>query len=240
MMDLVHSSGNGLRRVPVQQRSAERFARILDAAAAILDEGGYEELSTRAVAARARVPIGSVYRFFSNKRAMADALARRNLDQYLAGVTAHLDAAAAPRDGADGVHDGVHQGVTGEVADGGSAPGDWRRLVDLVVDQYVVMRRTVPGFALVSFAGPAPGPAANDLANHLVADRLRALLIAPLGAAGVAVADGRRLRTAFVVGVEAADALLKMAFRADPQGDAALIAETKELLRAYLGGVLEP
>ncbi|MEU1622743.1 TetR/AcrR family transcriptional regulator [Streptomyces sp. NPDC008238] len=218
MMDPVHSSGNGLRRVPVQQRSAERFARILDAAAAILDEGGYDELSTRAVAARAGVPIGSVYRFFSNKRAMADALARRNLDKYLAGVTDRLDALGA--------------------ADGGAA--DWRLLIDVVVDQYVAMRRTVPGFALVSFAGPAPGPAVNDLANHLVADRLRSLLIAPLGAAGVAVTDDRRLRTAFVVGVEAADALLKMAFRADPQGEAALIAETKELLRAYLAGVLEP
>lgn len=226
MMDLVHSSGNGLRRVPVQQRSAERFARILDAAAAILDEGGYEELSTRDVAARAGVPIGSVYRFFSNKRAMADALARRNLDKYLAGVTDRLDAldALGP--------------APGDVAPGG--PGDWRRLIDVVVDQYVAMRRTVPGFALVSFAGPAPGPAVNDLANHLVADRLRALLIAPLGAAGVAVTDDRRLRTAFVVGVEAADALLKMAFRAEPQGDAALIAETKVLLRAYLAGVLEP
>ncbi|MFF7679162.1 TetR/AcrR family transcriptional regulator [Actinacidiphila glaucinigra] len=218
MMDLVQSSGNGLRRVPVQQRSAERFARILDAAAAILDEGGYEELSTREVAARAGVPIGSVYRFFSNKRAMADALARRNLDTYLAGVTDRLDALGADR----------------------GAAGGWRRLIDVVVDQYVAMRRTVPGFALVSFAGPAPGPAVNDLANHLVADRLRALLIAPLGSAGVAVTDDRRLRTAFVVGVEAADALLKMAFRADPQGEAALIAETKVLLRAYLAGVLEP
>ncbi|WP_406263474.1 TetR/AcrR family transcriptional regulator [Actinacidiphila glaucinigra] len=226
MMDLVHSSGSGLRRVPVQQRSAERFARILDAAAAILDEGGYEELSTREVAARAGVPIGSVYRFFSNKRAMADALARRNLDTYLAGVTDRLDALGVDRGDALG-------------ADRGDA-GGWRRLIDVVVDQYVAMRRTVPGFALVSFAGPAPGPAVNDLANHLVADRLRALLIAPLGAAGVAVTDDRRLRTAFVVGVEAADALLKMAFRADPQGEAALIAETKVLLRAYLAGVLEP
>ncbi|WP_018558973.1 TetR family transcriptional regulator [Streptomyces sp. BoleA5] len=221
MMDLVHSSGNGLRRVPVQQRSAERFARILDAAAAILDEGGYEELTTREVAARAGVPIGSVYRFFSNKRAMADALARRNLDTYLAAVTDRLDALDALG------------------ADRGAA-GGWRRLIDVVVDQYVAMRRTVPGFALVSFAGPAPGPAVNDLANHIVADRLRALLIAPLGSAGVSVTDDRRLRTAFVVGVEAADALLKMAFRADPQGEAALIAETKVLLRAYLAGVLEP
>ncbi|MFD8074684.1 TetR/AcrR family transcriptional regulator [Streptomyces sp. NPDC059718] len=233
MMDLVHSSGNGLRRVPVQQRSAERFARILDAAAAILDEGGYEELSTRDVAARAGVPIGSVYRFFSNKRAMADALARRNLDKYLAGVTDRLDALGAAPGEAAAPGDAPPAGA-------GAGAGDWRRLIDVVVDQYVAMRRTVPGFALVSFAGPAPGPAVNDLANHLVADRLRALLIAPLGAAGVAVTDDRRLRTAFVVGVEAADALLKMAFRAEPQGDAALIAETKVLLRAYLAGVLEP
>ena len=59
----------------MQRRSAERLARILDACAELLDETGYEELSTRAVAVRAGVPIGSVYRFFGNKRALADALA---------------------------------------------------------------------------------------------------------------------------------------------------------------------
>ncbi|MFD3454110.1 TetR/AcrR family transcriptional regulator [Streptomyces sp. NPDC058691] len=220
MMGPVHSSGSGsgLRRVPVQQRSAERLARILDVAAAVLDEGGYEELSTRAVAARAGVPIGSVYRFFSNKRAMADALARRNLEMYLAGVTARLDGAE-----------------TRAVPAPGGGVGDWRRLIDLVVDHYVAMRRTVPGFALVSFAGPAPGAAANDEANHQLADGLRSLLSGRLGV----TAGEQRLRTAFVVGVEAADALLKLAFRTDPEGDAVLIAETKELLRAYLAGVLD-
>ncbi|MGO4760328.1 TetR/AcrR family transcriptional regulator, partial [Streptomyces sp. 2MCAF27] len=79
-----------LRRAPVQRRSAERLGRILDACAELLDETGYEDLSTRAVAERAGVPIGSVYRFFSNKRAMAEALAHRNLDQYAARVTERL------------------------------------------------------------------------------------------------------------------------------------------------------
>ena len=59
-------AGGGLRRAPVQRRSTERLARILDACARELDEGGYERLSTRGVAARAGVPIGSVYRFFAD------------------------------------------------------------------------------------------------------------------------------------------------------------------------------
>nr|MDT0523020.1 TetR/AcrR family transcriptional regulator [Streptomyces sp. DSM 41633] len=41
-----------LRRAPVQQRSADRLARILDACAGLLDEIGYEQLSTRDVALR--------------------------------------------------------------------------------------------------------------------------------------------------------------------------------------------
>ncbi|CAM5447224.1 TetR family transcriptional regulator OS=Streptomyces fumanus OX=67302 GN=GCM10018772_45770 PE=4 SV=1 [Streptomyces fumanus] len=76
-----------LRRAPVQRRSAERLTRILDACAHLLDEVGYDGLSTRAVAQRAEVPIGSVYRFFGNKRQMADALAQRNLERVAERVT---------------------------------------------------------------------------------------------------------------------------------------------------------
>ncbi|CAM5565777.1 TetR family transcriptional regulator [Streptomyces badius] len=81
-----------LRRAPVQQRSADRLARILDSCAGLLDETGYEQLTTRAVAERAEVPIGSVYRFFSNKRALVDALALRNLDAYADRIAARLAA----------------------------------------------------------------------------------------------------------------------------------------------------
>lgn len=89
-----------LRRAPVQRRSAERLTRILDACADLLDEVGYDALSTRAVAVRAGVPIGSVYRFFGNKRAMADALAQRNLDRYAERVTHRLEAAGGEEAGA--------------------------------------------------------------------------------------------------------------------------------------------
>lgn len=194
---------NALRRAPVQQRSAERLSRILDACAEILDEGGYEQLTTRSVAARAGVPIGSVYRFFGNKRAMADALAQRNLDRYSTRIVDRLTTVPT---------------------------ADWRGVIDVVLDAYLVMRRTVPGFAFVDFGGPA----ALDDPNPKVADRLTELLSAHLGRAADA-----GLRRKVLVGVEAADALLQLAFRTRPSGDSDLIVETRELLHAYLAPVLD-
>ncbi|GAA2307352.1 TetR family transcriptional regulator [Streptomyces violaceusniger] len=209
-----------LRRHPVQRRSAERLGRILDACAELLDEISYEELSTRAVAERANVPIGSVYRFFSNKRAMAEALAHRNLDEYAARITRRLAASDAAADSGP---------------DGG---GGWREAMDVVVDEYLAMKRGAPGFALIEFGHPVPATAPPEQPNHLVADRLRTLLADRLGTGGDEATE-ERLRVAFLLAVEAADALLRLAFRVDPEGDPAIVAETKELLRAYLARVLD-
>lgn len=235
-----------LRRAPVQQRSAERLARILDACAVLLDETGYERLSTRAVAVRAGVPIGSVYRFFGNKRAMVAALALRNLDRYAERVSERL--AATPLLDAHGAIDGV-------------------------LDEFIAMKRTVPGFALVDFGVPAalpgeasdgtpgstPGNTSDEASgtegdtigdgdsegegdgeggsrgeaedpNRLVAERICALLATHLGRP----AD-EELHRKVLVGVETADALVRLAFRADPAGDPALVDETRLLLHAYLG-----
>ncbi|QIQ05535.1 TetR/AcrR family transcriptional regulator [Streptomyces liangshanensis] len=206
------SAGGGLRRAPVQRRSAERLTRILDTCAALLDEAGYEQLTTRAVASRAGVPIGSVYRFFDNKRALVDALARRNLDRYAERVT---DRFAALR------------------------PGDWRGAVDVVLDEYLAMKRTVPGFGSVDFGsadlGPGSGPGgAGKNANQQVAGRLTVLLAAHLGRGPDA-----SLHRTVLVAVEAADALLQLAFRTDPAGDPGIVAETRTLLRAYLARTLD-
>ncbi|MFJ9433076.1 TetR family transcriptional regulator [Streptomyces sp. NPDC101490] len=267
-----------LRRAPVQQRSAERLARILDACAALLDETGYEQLSTRAVAGRAGVPIGSVYRFFGNKRAMVAALAHRNLDEYARRVSRRL--AETPALDAHGAIDGV-------------------------LDEFIAMKRTVPGFALVDFGIPSATPGENagereegpggggetegeegegagtegtgaegagtrraggagtgpedtagegaagdsagsagtgsagnggagaggelDDPNRLVAERICVLLAAHLDRP----AD-TDLRRKVLVGVETADALVRLAFRTDPAGDPALVDETRLLLHAYL------
>ncbi|MEU7020905.1 TetR/AcrR family transcriptional regulator [Streptomyces sp. NPDC046203] len=284
--------GPALRRAPVQRRSAERLTRILDACAELLDETGYEQLSTRAVAARAGVPIGSVYRFFGNKRAMAAALAHRNLDHYAARVAAGLAAIpAAPAatpvgaqiDGVSGEGtsggsgSGSNEGGSSDGASGGRAapqvrPADAGRVIDAVLDAYLAMKRTVPGFGLVDFGVPGPcaivdatdatdaGDAGDaggtedaegvpDVAdapceqvesdfpgespNPLVAARICGLIAGPLGRP----ADDT-LRRKVLVCVEATDALLRLAFRADPSGDPALVAETRALLHAYLAPAL--
>jgi AcrR family transcriptional regulator len=210
----VSHAHTNLRRVPVQQRSADRLARILDAGAALLDETGYEQLSTRAVADRAGVPIGSVYRFFPNKRALVDALAERNLEVYAGRVVARLEAIPER---------------------------EWRAALDAVLDEYLAMKRSVPGFALVDFGPPVPaaGPLDEEV-NRLVAGRLAELLSGHLGRGpDGAVAVDATLRRTVLVCVQAADALLQLAFRADPAGDPDLIAETRVLLQAYLARVLE-
>ncbi|WP_089103008.1 TetR/AcrR family transcriptional regulator [Streptomyces hyaluromycini] len=196
-----------LRKAPVQRRSAERLTRILDACADLLDEVGYDELSTRAVAVRAGVPIGSVYRFFGNKRQMADALAQRNLERYSERVTERLE--EAPK-------------------------GDWRTAMDAVLDEYLAMKRTAPGFSLVDFGNQIPVGARDAEPNHRVADRLTDLLAAYVGRA-----PDEALRRTFLVAVESADALVHLSFRMAPEGDEKIIAETRELLRAYLARVLD-
>ncbi|MGA4842923.1 TetR/AcrR family transcriptional regulator [Streptomyces sp. G45] len=198
--------GAALRRAPVQRRSAERLSRILDACAALLDEVGYDGLTTRGVAARAGVPIGSVYRFFGNKRALVDALAHRNLDAYAHRVAARL--ADTPR-------------------------GDLRGAADAAFDEYLLMKRTVPGFGRVDFGVPA-APGVLPDANATVADRVARLLAGHLGRPADA-----RLRRAVLVSVEAVDALLQLAFRDDPLGSPELIAETRVLLHAYLERTLD-
>ncbi|MEV6176714.1 TetR family transcriptional regulator [Streptomyces sp. NPDC052016] len=207
-----------LRRAPVQRRSAERLTRILDACADLLDEVGYDALSTRAVAERAGVPIGSVYRFFGNKKQMADALAQRNLERYAERVTERLkragDAGASRPGGAEG-------------------RGDWRAAMDAVLDEYLAMKRTAPGFSLVDFGNQIPVGARAE-PNHRVADRLTDLLSGYLGRR-----PDEDLRRTFLIAVETADTLVHLAFRMDPAGDERVIEETRELLRAYLARTLD-
>lgn len=203
-----------LRRRPAQRRSVERVERMLDECALLLDEVGYEALTTKEVARRAEVPIGTFYQFFSDKQGLVRALALRNLEAFLSRVSERI----------------------GEVE-----LEHWTDLVELAIDEFVGMKRTTPGFAVIDFGevlSRPGGPALEgtnrtlDAAlenNVIVADRLRALTLdlldAPLGPG---------LDRALLVAVEATDAVLKLAFRAHPDGDPDLIAECKQLVRRYL------
>jgi AcrR family transcriptional regulator len=71
------------RKQPLQERSRETVAVILEAAARILEDCGLEGYNTNAVAERGGVSVGSVYQYFPNKDALTLALIARFEDEIL-------------------------------------------------------------------------------------------------------------------------------------------------------------
>ncbi|MFJ2915283.1 TetR family transcriptional regulator [Streptomyces sp. NPDC087228] len=193
-----------LRRLPVQKRSAERFERLLDACAELLDEVGYAGLTTKEVARRAEVPIGTLYQFFSDREGLIGALAARNLESFLGRV-------------ADRLEQEEPEGISG--------------IVDVTVDEFVTMRRTITGFGVVDFGAVGQDhilePNLDN--NTAVAGRLRSLTASLIG-----VQDDAEFEIAVRVALECADSVLQLAFRIDPLGDVQLIAECKRVLNSYL------
>lgn len=113
-----------LRRKPVQQRSARRVSQMLDASAQLLDEVGYEALTTTLIAKRAGVAVGSLYQFFPDKRAVVQALTQRNFEHFMQVAQERL-----------GEIDSTH----------------WWDFVDALLDVYLQMHRELPGFSKVHF-----------------------------------------------------------------------------------------
>jgi AcrR family transcriptional regulator len=65
------------RLVPTQQRSRERFEKILKCAAALMAEKGSEAFRMSDVVERSGVPFGSLYQYFPDKTAIIGTLAER-------------------------------------------------------------------------------------------------------------------------------------------------------------------
>jgi AcrR family transcriptional regulator len=201
-----------VRRRPMQRRSVARFERMLDACAALLDDVGYDAMTTSEVARRAGVPIGTLYQFFDGKQALARALAERNLEVFLERL--HARFAASP-------------------------PGDWADAASCVVAEFVEMKRTVPGFAAIDFGDARAGKLfmldeeRQVENNQLVAQRLKELALTDLN-----LPDDPGLDRVLLVAVEAADGVLRLAFRHRLDGDPDLIAEAETLVRGYLSARL--
>lgn len=64
-----------MRTVPRQERARAAVGRILRATGELLDDGGFDALTTTAVAERAGVNIATLYRYFPDKYALIEALA---------------------------------------------------------------------------------------------------------------------------------------------------------------------
>lgn len=73
-----------MRRQPQQKRSQQRVEKILQAAAEVFVEVGYEAANTHVIAAKAETAIGSLYQFFPDKLAIFHALEARHMEQVTA------------------------------------------------------------------------------------------------------------------------------------------------------------
>jgi AcrR family transcriptional regulator len=72
------------RKRPLQERSKATVETILEAAAHVLVTSGYEGTTTKAVAERAGVSIGSLYQYFPSKEALVAMLLERVHQRALA------------------------------------------------------------------------------------------------------------------------------------------------------------
>jgi AcrR family transcriptional regulator len=64
--------------VPLQARSRARLEGIVDAAAVLFADHGFEAVTMDAIAKKAGTPIGSVYQYFEDKRAVFGAISARS------------------------------------------------------------------------------------------------------------------------------------------------------------------
>jgi AcrR family transcriptional regulator len=177
---------------------------MLDACAVLVDEVGYDGLTTTLLAERAGVAIGSVYQFFPDKRAIVQALTLRNLDAYVERITARIAAGSMTK---------------------------WSEAVDAAIDEYIEMHRNTPGFRTLHFGDVVDRNLLDDERdnNAVIIEQLGGVLVQNFG-----LADEPHLYFSLTVAVEMADALIKMAFRRDPHGDEKVLAEAKDVTREYL------
>jgi AcrR family transcriptional regulator len=78
-------SSNPVRVSPQQERSTRRLAGILDAAAELFVEVGYEAATVTAIAERSGSSIGALYNYFPDKQSIAFTL----VNQYSQEIEAH-------------------------------------------------------------------------------------------------------------------------------------------------------
>ena len=148
-------------REPQQGRSRETVERILAAAEHEIGRLGLAAAGTRGIAARAGLSVGAVYRFFPDKEAIADALARR----YLADLM---------------------PAYAGTVAD--VAPGtDLASVVTTLVRQAADLQLAHPGYYRLTEELP---PEQGDSPAHQVREQVVDLFAGALRAAGVGEPDG--------------------------------------------------
>lgn len=136
------SRTRAVRTEPTQRRSTQRLDALLDAAAEIVDETGFERLTTQMVAERAGASIGTVYRYFPDRVAVLHALRDRSIRRFRERVADDIARAEL---------------------------STWWDLVDTALDAFAALYRDEPGFTVVHAGGreTAAGDSEPEFAHRM-------------------------------------------------------------------------
>lgn len=192
-----------------QARGQKRIAELLDAAAEVFAEKGFEAASTNAIAARAGASPGTLYQFFKNKDEIAEALTARYVERLQEAHGEAFDIAVA------------------------SLPLD--EMLDRILDPLIDFDRANPGF-YVLMADPKVSPAlagAKKPAQKAMFERLNQIL----EARAPDLPEDERSRTAEVA-VHIFRGLLPLIMAAETDDLPKVAAETKRALSGYLSPVV--
>jgi len=193
-----------LRRVPAQDRSRDKVVRILDATDALLGEVGYEETVATPALIVERAKV-TAGTFYTYFENVEAVIELLSL-RYVDRARAIIDGLAA------------------------ATYPSWEAASDAIIDAYAGFFRERPVRELWLQSRLSPTALAADVdANSYIAAQTRNVLIAG-GAQHIAAGTDIQ----FLMLVELADHLLRLAFRLDAAGDPDAIAEVKTAHRAYL------
>ncbi|OKH75144.1 TetR family transcriptional regulator [Mycobacterium sp. SWH-M3] len=201
-----HELAGGLRKRPLQERSRAMIQRILDTAAELVEEVGYEAVvgSPTLLLDKSGVSRGSFYAFFETPERVLDELSYQRIQQSAAAFEEALR----------------------------NRPGDrWIEIVDAVIDFYTAEHR-IPLIRelwvrqnLTHRVRHLDHLAIDDFANIVLAEfRRHTPLFDSLTALQCRVA------------MHAVERLFQLAFTDHPEGDPATIAEARRMLVDYFAG----
>jgi len=194
------------RRTPLQARSSQTVGEILDAASSLLGRLPFEEITTSRIAAEAGISVGALYRFYSSRQEIFDAIAVRELEAFQGRIESAFSA---------------RQLIFSP-----------RKSLGRVLDAYIEFLESRPHFRALALGGhisdstrelqsdPATGPGGI----------LGTLLVKKCG-----WKPGRKLALRIRIAAEAGDRVIAFAYR-QPTAEArqAVLKELKEMLAAYL------
>jgi len=200
----VPNSAASLRVEPSQERSVARIDALLDAAAAVVDEVGFDRLTTAQVAEESGASIGTVYRYFPDRIALLVALRDRAVRRYRLMASDDIER---------------------------TSPSTWQGAIERFAETFATMFRTEPGFRIMRFEDVRGVEESGATPDHVgeFAVRVAEVLVSTYG-----FTPSEELVFHLDIAAQMTESLIERAYLRNADGDRRTLSEARVVATAYL------